>query len=562
MNFTRRHPWARVLFLPLVTLLMVAGCGKRTAPPPSAVAELVLLVTVEDLGAGDLGCGGAPRARTPHLDRLARAGTQAVDVLSPSLSTRAALATILTGQLPSRHGLDSDDVVLGPVRSLAEVLAAEGTQTAAFAGTGAADRRHGLGRGFQRHTAPFRAGNDRVEEPWCQPGFADASTLARELQDWTDDERNGPAFGWVHLGDRVDGSPADADRAFAELQRSISRAGPVLIVVTSPHGSDAERSVPLLVRGPRVPVGTRPGPSSLEDVTTILAGSFAGAAHLARALEPAPGNRARPDQTLTPADPPALTRARNLDRKGFTLEARAAYLAALQANPRRVNVRWRESELARRTAAFQEAADGARAVLAEVAEHPEARVLLARLLLAQHDTEHALEMIEPVLAADPRHAGALAVRSDLASGRNDPAAAVRDLRAALAAAGHRTDDLVAVGAGLSRAGLHGDAIRTVRRAVELGDQSENARYTLAFTLERAERYPEAVDEYVRLINEHPRYLPPYRNLGALMARDSEVERAIRLWERGLEFHPEDPGLLANVEAARRALGLATLGGRE
>ena len=88
----------------------------------------------------------------------------------------------------------------------------------------------------------------------------------------------------------------------------------------------------------------------------------------------------------------------------------------------------------------------------------------------------------------------------------------------------------------------------------------DARYTLAWVLEQAERFPESVQEYELLIRDHPEYLPPYRNLGALMARDGEVERAIRLWEEGLRHHPDDPGLRTNVEAARGALGEATLGG--
>jgi hypothetical protein len=45
-----------------------------------------------------------------------------------------------------------------------------------------------------------------------------------------------------------------------------------------------------------------------------------------------------------------------------------------------------------------------------------------------------------------------------------------------------------------------------------------------------------------------------------MARDGEVERAIGLWESGLQYAPDDPGLKSNIETARAALGLATLGG--
>jgi len=199
-------------------------------------------------------------------------------------------------------------------------------------------------------------------------------------------------------------------------------------------------------------------------------------------------------------------------------------------------------------------------VLAAVPEHPDAKVLLARLLAAAPDPDGAEALVREVLRASPRHAGALAARAEVEILRGNAPAAARDLRSALAAAGTRSDDLVAIAAELSRAGLHAEAVATARRALETGDRSPPARFTLAIALAGAERYAESVDEYARLIREHPEYLPPYRNLGTLMARDGELERAIRLWEQGLQFHPDDAGLKANVEEARRALGLGTLGG--
>jgi tetratricopeptide (TPR) repeat protein len=185
---------------------------------------------------------------------------------------------------------------------------------------------------------------------------------------------------------------------------------------------------------------------------------------------------------------------------------------------------------------------------------------LARLRAADHDPDQASALLREVLAVSPRHAGALAARAEVEILRGSADAAVRDLRTALAAAGGRSDDLVAIAGGLSAAGLPDDAIAAARRALATGDHSPPARYALAFALSKAERYPESVEEYASLIRDHPAYLPPYRNLGALMARDGELERAIHLWESGLQISPDDPGLLANVEQARRALGLGTLGG--
>ena len=65
----------------------------------------VVLILTDDHGFWAVGCYGNPEIRTPNLDRLARTGTRfenffvATPVCSPSR------ATILTGRLPSQHGI-------------------------------------------------------------------------------------------------------------------------------------------------------------------------------------------------------------------------------------------------------------------------------------------------------------------------------------------------------------------------------------------------------------------------------------------------------------------------
>jgi arylsulfatase A-like enzyme len=69
----------------------------------------LLLVIVDDLRADRLGCTGLARAETPHLDSLARRGALFTRCFSASSWTLPACASIVTGRVPTDHGLVHHD---------------------------------------------------------------------------------------------------------------------------------------------------------------------------------------------------------------------------------------------------------------------------------------------------------------------------------------------------------------------------------------------------------------------------------------------------------------------
>ena len=66
----------------------------------------ILFIFADDWGWGDLSCHGHPYVKTPHIDRLAKEGTDfhrftvASGVCSPSRTA------VVTGQFPARHNID------------------------------------------------------------------------------------------------------------------------------------------------------------------------------------------------------------------------------------------------------------------------------------------------------------------------------------------------------------------------------------------------------------------------------------------------------------------------
>lgn len=65
----------------------------------------VVFVLTDDQGPWALGCAGTPELQTPHLDRIAANGLRAERFFCVSPVCSPARASLLTGQIPSRHGV-------------------------------------------------------------------------------------------------------------------------------------------------------------------------------------------------------------------------------------------------------------------------------------------------------------------------------------------------------------------------------------------------------------------------------------------------------------------------
>jgi arylsulfatase A-like enzyme/polygalacturonase len=82
----------------LGALAFAAGAAEPPRPPN------IVLIYTDDLGYGDLGCYGATKIATPHIDRLAREGLRFTGAYATSATCTPSRYALLTGEYPWRLG--------------------------------------------------------------------------------------------------------------------------------------------------------------------------------------------------------------------------------------------------------------------------------------------------------------------------------------------------------------------------------------------------------------------------------------------------------------------------
>ncbi len=85
----------------ILGLIGAANADERERENPPNI----LLMTVDNLGYGDLGCYGSHTIKTPNMDQLAAQGVRCTDFYTASPTCTVSRACLLTGRVPQRHGL-------------------------------------------------------------------------------------------------------------------------------------------------------------------------------------------------------------------------------------------------------------------------------------------------------------------------------------------------------------------------------------------------------------------------------------------------------------------------
>lgn len=93
----------------------VAPQGQAAPDQNHARKPNFVLVFLDDLGYGDLGCYGAEKIRTPNIDRMAAEGMKFTDFYAAAPVCTPSRAAIMTGCYPPRVGLGYPELVLSPL---------------------------------------------------------------------------------------------------------------------------------------------------------------------------------------------------------------------------------------------------------------------------------------------------------------------------------------------------------------------------------------------------------------------------------------------------------------
>jgi arylsulfatase A len=120
----------KIAFAVLAGCLAAAGVARAADPPRH---PNIVVIMADDLGSGDVGCYGAAKIATPHIDRLAREGMRFTDAHAPASVCSPSRYGLMTGRAPWRLQQKGNDYRLEPGRfTLASLVRAHGYRTAAI----------------------------------------------------------------------------------------------------------------------------------------------------------------------------------------------------------------------------------------------------------------------------------------------------------------------------------------------------------------------------------------------------------------------------------------------
>jgi choline-sulfatase len=163
--------------------LTTAGCRRRPAPPN------IVLVVVDSLRADVLGCYGAERSVSPHIDRIAAQGLRFERTVAPASWNVPSLSSLISSSRPHEHGQGARADSRPDLATLAEALGSRGYQTAAFVES---QHKTFLERGFGRFditSGPFPYGNPQINSA--------VQTIQAALQ-WMPASGKSPFFLLIH----------------------------------------------------------------------------------------------------------------------------------------------------------------------------------------------------------------------------------------------------------------------------------------------------------------------------------------------------------------------------
>ena len=187
----------------------------------------MILISVDTLRADHIGSYGYERETSPRIDALAEHGIRFSHAFSQSSWTLPSHMSILVSQYPHVHGVVADRVKLGPTSTtLAEVLSAEGYETAGIITWIYVSKLFGFDRGFDDYLHLI----DQTKLEFASGGGALAARQATDAAlQWIEREHAAPFFLFLHYFDPHMDEPGAAVGRIGPRPRAdgVRRDGPL-----------------------------------------------------------------------------------------------------------------------------------------------------------------------------------------------------------------------------------------------------------------------------------------------------------------------------------------------
>lgn len=205
-NLVRMSVVTFVLCLVVLLALLATDKKSKAANPAGATNRLnLLLLTIDTLRFDHLSYNGYHRNTSPTLDSLSREATVFRNAYTPLPRTAPALASLLTGKYPHRHGIRSNwyHILADTNFTLAEILSEHGYRTAAFVHNPTLSPVRKLSRGFEDYGEIYELGRQLQRIPaLCLIREFGLSRYRRYLLDWNARLDTDLALRWLKANSR------------------------------------------------------------------------------------------------------------------------------------------------------------------------------------------------------------------------------------------------------------------------------------------------------------------------------------------------------------------------
>jgi putative PEP-CTERM system TPR-repeat lipoprotein len=187
---------------------------------------------------------------------------------------------------------------------------------------------------------------------------------------------------------------------------------------------------------------------------------------------------------------------------------------------------------------------------------PNVQLALARLALADNDTEQAMRAIDQALQADPANRDGMLLKGDLLRATRQPAKAAEVYRAALKADPGNVDARLALATMALEENRLADARAEVSAALKVAPKNLHARYTQAQIEFRDKKFEAARDQLAAVLKTAPNFAPALLLGGAIEYALGNLQTAEAYLNKVVKAAPANVYAVRLLAATQLRLGRA------